>query len=102
MTVGPLGRARTRTIYFNGAGPVRSFAAEPSDALEEYWTFQPHKAFAMAFDEDDRWTYGFAYGHPSGDAAAEDALERCRAAAQRRGVDAPCLLLAVDEEPAER
>jgi hypothetical protein len=94
-------RARSRTFYFNGAGPARSLGAGLPELLEEYWTYRQHKAFAVAYDTPARWTYGYAYGYESSDRAAERALVQCRASAERRGINAPCRLLVVDDQEVE-
>lgn len=94
-------RARSRMFYFNGTGPARNLGARFPDLLQEYWTYGPHKALAVAHDTPARWTYGYAHGYPSRDCAAERALQECRAAAERRGIDAPCRLVAVDDQEPE-
>lgn len=94
-------RARTRTFHFNGGGPARTLGASIPDLLEEYWTYSSHKAIAVAYDDSVRWTYGYSYGHPSRDAAVARALQGCRTAAEQRGVEAPCRIVAIDEQGAE-
>lgn len=94
-------RARSRTFFFNGSGPVRSYSAGLPDLLEEYWTYRPHKAIAVAYADSGRWTYGYGYGFQTPEGAAERALAECRSAAERRGIEAPCRLLAVDDEERE-
>jgi hypothetical protein len=89
-------RARSRTFYFNGAGPARSLAAGLPDILEEYWTYRPHKALAITYDSSSRWAYGYAHGLPSRDGAVERALD-CRTAAEQRKIDSPCRIVAADE-----
>lgn len=94
-------RARTRTFFFNGAGPARSFATALPDALEQYWTYRPHKALAMAYDGSGRWAAGYSYGFASVEEAAERALEYCRISAERREIDLPCRVIALDDEPVD-
>jgi hypothetical protein len=94
-------RARSRTFYYNGAGPALSLAAGLPDLLEEYWTYRPHKALAVAYDSPSRWTYGYGYGFPTREGAVGRALEECRAAAERRRIDTPCRLIAADEQGVE-
>jgi hypothetical protein len=100
MAGGPV-RARTRTFYFNGAGPARTLAVGILDVLEEYSTYRSHKALAMAYESPGRWTYGYAFGHGSVEEASERALRECGEAAERRDITAPCRLIATDEEPVD-
>jgi len=94
-------RAQTRTFHFNGAGPARNLGGGLPHLLESYWTFRSHKAFAVAFESANRWTYGYAFGFSSPDDAVERALEECRSSAERRGIDASCEVMMVDGDPAE-
>lgn len=95
-------RARSRMFFFNGAGPARSMTARFPDVIEEYWTYQPHKALAVAYETPTRWTHGYAYGYPSFGAATRRALEECHEAAERREIDAPCRLVVVDDQEPEQ
>jgi hypothetical protein len=94
-------RAQSRTFFYNGSGPSRSFGGPPTDVLEDYWAYRPHKAFAIAYQSAARWTYGYAFGYDSPEGAIERALQECRASAALRGVDAACHILAVNDAEAE-
>lgn len=89
-------QARSRTFYYNGGGPTRILSADLISVLAEYASFRPHKALAVAYDSERRWTYGFGYGFPNSEAAMERALEECQAAAVRRQITAPCQLVPSD------
>jgi hypothetical protein len=54
----------------------------------------------MAQDPAGRRAYGYAFGRDTPADAANGALTYCRASAERRGVEAECQLVAVDDAPA--
>jgi hypothetical protein len=85
--------ARSRTFFYNGSGPARSLAVGLPAVLEEYWTYRPRKALAIAYDSAERWTYGYATGHRSDSAAVQRAMTECKTAAARRQIAAPCQLV---------
>lgn len=89
-------QARSRTFYYNGAGPSRLLSADLVGILEEYWTFRPHRALAVAYESDQRWTYGYAYGFGTSEAAVERALEECKASAARRQITTACQIITSD------
>ncbi len=93
-------QTRSRTFFYNGSGPARSLAVGLPALLEEYWTYRPNKALAIAYDSASRWTYGYAYGHPSAEAAVERALEACKASAARRQIVAECQVVVSNNESA--
>jgi hypothetical protein len=91
-------QARSHTFYYNGAGPSRTHTTDLVGILEEYWTYRNHKALAVAYESDQRWTYGYGFGYPSSEVAVERALEECRASVARRQITAPCRIVASDDE----
>lgn len=92
--------ARSRTFFYNGSGPARSLAVGLPALLEEYWTYRPRKALAIAYDSAERWTYGYATGHRSDSAAVARAMTECKTAAARRQVTAPCQLVVSSDSDA--
>jgi hypothetical protein len=94
-------QARSRTFYYNGAGPARTLSTDLVGIVEEYWTYRQHRALAVAYESDRRWTYGYAYGYPSPEAAVARALEECRASATRREIATLCRIISSDEKGVE-
>jgi hypothetical protein len=91
-------RVQSRAFYYNGTGPVRSPRRNFPEVIEAYWTYKPHKALAVAYDTQSRWTFGYSFGHASRESAAERALAECRTSAEQREISAPCRLVVVDDE----
>jgi hypothetical protein len=95
-------RASTRTFFYNGGGPARrlTLCCSVIDLLDEYRSFRPHKAIAMAQDPAGRLAYGYAFGRSTPAEAADGALAQCRTWAEQQGIQAECRLVAVDDAPA--
>jgi hypothetical protein len=94
-------RASTRTFFYNGSGPARrlTLCCSVVDLLDEYRSFRPHKAIALAQDPAGRLAYGYAFGRATPAEAADVALAHCRTWAEQREIQAECRLVAVDDAP---
>jgi hypothetical protein len=64
---------------------------------DRYGELPGNKAFALAGDPAGINATGLVYGLTSGDAARAKALDYCEEQRVARRIDAPCVLLAVDD-----
>jgi hypothetical protein len=64
---------------------------------DRYGRLPGNKAFALAGDPTGINAMGLVYGMGSGDAAREKALDYCEEQRLVRRIDAPCVLLAIDD-----
>ena len=85
--------ARSRRIFFNGAGPAPGTAGSTlfTEVIEEYRSYRGAKAFALAIDEESgRRTWGYSFGFNDPDRAIARALRECRSRVERRRLTATC------------
>jgi len=64
---------------------------------ERYARLPDNKAFALAGDPAGVNATGLVYGLSSGEEAREKALDYCEEQREARRIDAPCVVLAVDD-----
>jgi hypothetical protein len=64
---------------------------------DRYGRLPGNKAFALAGDPAGINAMGLVYGLGSGDEAREKALDYCEEQRLTRRIDAPCILLAIDD-----
>jgi len=64
---------------------------------DRYGRLPGNKAFALAGDPAGINAMGLVYGMGSGDEAREKALDYCEEQREVRRIDAPCVLLALDD-----
>jgi hypothetical protein len=85
--------ARSRRIFFNGAGPAPGIVGPTlfPEVIEEYRSYRGAKAFALAIDEESgRRTWGYSFGFNDQDRAIARALRECRSRVERRRLTATC------------
>ena len=68
------------------------------DPFADYRASEPHKAFAMAVENDGPWVHGTAYGEETAEAARERAMAECDKQRPDFAVEAPCVLVWLDDE----
>lgn len=92
--------ARSRAIFYNGAGPapmLRGPALPFEEAFAEYQTYRGHKAFALAVDVRGLRTWGYGFGFAVADSAIARALRECERGVVRRGRNSTCQVYAVGD-----
>ena len=90
--------ARSRALFYNGAGPasgLRGPALPFEEVLAEYRSYGSEKAFALAADERGRRTWGYAFGYALADSAIARALAECERRVRARELRATCRVHAV-------
>lgn len=92
--------ARSRAIFYNGAGPapgLRGPSLPFDEAFAEYLTYRGHKAFALAVDPRGVRTWGYGFGFAVADSAITRALRECEQGVSRRRRNSTCRLYAVGD-----
>jgi hypothetical protein len=70
------------------------------EVVRHYRTLQSHKVLALATEADGHWAYGVRFASDSQQQATLDAVEACRSKAMLNGMRAPCILFAIENQPA--
>ncbi|HEX6309842.1 MAG TPA: hypothetical protein VFZ69_16845 [Longimicrobiales bacterium] len=92
--------ARSRAIFYNGAGPapgLRGPALPFDEVVAEYRTYLGQKALALAVDARGRRTWGYGFGFAVADSAIARALRECEVRVARRGRNSTCRVYAVGD-----
>lgn len=91
--------ARTRAIFYGQGGPAASPPGRLSlgGYVEEFLTYDGHRALAIAVDSSGAWGVGFAWGSNEPDRAIDTAMRHCFDRRSRRSLSGPCEVVALDD-----